>query len=392
MARRDSCQRGIVELQDRKDGAIWTIRYRVRDEKSATGWRQKREKLPHCKSKKEAQRELGKRVGEANTTNNGPDRVVVTFANFASGLWMSYVENKEIKPSTVYSYNSMLDNHLIPAFGKMRLDQILPMHLTDFFNKKRSDRLSPKYVRNLYGLLNTMFEVAAQYDLIASSPVRRKLHRPQYQAKEKPALSAEEIRRIIEFTPANHKPLFSLLAITSLRIGEVLGLRWESVNFDTRKLAVTKSLWRGKLDVPKTEASVRKLHLPDVLIDVLLEHRHKSEFTGPEDYVFCKPDGSPLDPDHLRNQVLYPAMDAAKIERSSREYGFHIFRHAAGSIVHAKTGDLKLAQKLLGHARISTTSDIYTHVPDEVAKTATEILAAEICCSQTVPKSSDLIQ
>lgn len=214
----------------------------------------------------------------------------------------------------------------------------------------------------------------------------------EYQAKEKAALSGDEIRQIINHTPDDHKALFTVLAVTSLRIGEALGLRWESVDFAARKLSITKSLWRGKLDVPKTTASVRKLHIPESLLDVLLAHRDRSEFTGREDFVFCRPDGEPLDPDHLRNVVLYPAMAAAGIQRSSREYGFHIFRHAAGSIVHAKTGDLKLAQKLLGHVRISTTSDIYTHVPDEVAKTATEILAAEICCSQTVPKSSDLIQ
>ena len=86
----------------------------------------------------------------------------------------------------------------------------------------------------------------------------------------------------------------------------------------------------------------------------------------------------PYDPDSLRRTVLYPALDACKIEMSNREHGFHIFRHTAGSIVHAHSRDLKLTQELLGHTRISTTSDIYVHVHEKVAEEATEILAREI--------------
>jgi site-specific recombinase XerD len=57
--------------------------------------------------------------------------------------------------------------------------------------------------------------------------------------------------------------------------------------------------------------------------------------------------------------------------------------------VHAKTGDLKLAQVLLGHARISTISDIYVHVPEKVAELATEVMVQELSCAQIVPKSRE---
>jgi site-specific recombinase XerD len=105
--------------------------------------------------------------------------------------------------------------------------------------------------------------------------------------------------------------------------------------------------------------------------------------------VFCKLDGSPLDPNYLRKKVLYPAMKEAGIVPQARAHGFHVFRHSAGSIVHAKTGDLKLAQELLGHAQMSTTSDIYVHVPEKVAERATEIVAHELSCAQIVPKSTE---
>jgi integrase len=70
-------------------------------------------------------------------------------------------------------------------------------------------------------------------------------------------------------------------------------------------------------------------------------------------------------------------MDRAGIKRQPRTHGFHIFRHSAGSLVNALTGDLKLVQQLLAHARIATTADTYVHVP-EGARKATETLADSV--------------
>ena len=72
------------------------------------------------------------------------------------------------------------------------------------------------------------------------------------------------------------------------------------------------------------------------------------------------------DPDDLRRRVLYPAMDGAGIERkTARSYGFHLFRHSAGSQMQEVTGDLKQTQSFLGHSNIGTTGDVYVHLqPD----------------------------
>jgi integrase len=234
-----------------------------------------------------------------------------------------------------------------------------------------------------------MFEVASEYDLVDVSPVRRKLHRPQGAAKKKLALTPAELRKIIDNAPEEYRALFLTAAITGLRLGEVLGLRWANVDLLDRKLLITHSLWRDELMKPKTDASVRTIHLPVFLVDVLLPQRERSEFTNSSDFVFCKRDGSVLDPNYLRKKVLYPAMKHAGIVPQARTHGFHMFRHSAGSIVHAKTGDLKLAQELLGHARISTTSDIYVHVPEKLAELATEVMARELSCAQMVPKSKE---
>lgn len=156
------------------------------------------------------------------------------------------------------------------------------------------------------------------------------------------------------------------------------GLRWQDLDAKESNLCIQRAVWRQLLQTPKTEATVRTLHIPRELVDVLLAHREQSKWNAEDDFMFARIDGTPYDADHLRRVVLYPAMDRCSISREKWSHGFHVFRHTAGSIVHAQTGDLKLAQELLGHSRISTTSDIYIHVPENVAARATEILAREI--------------
>src|SRR5436853_7888750 len=106
--------------------------------------------------------------------------------------------------------------------------------------------------------------------------------------------------------------------------------------------------------------------------------RRRSPFKADSDFIFCKADGGPCDPDWVRENVLYPAMDRAGIDRGLRTHGFHIFRHTGGSIVRAQTGDIKLAQVQLSHARLSTTSDVYVHTNEDDLKKAAEALAGTV--------------
>ncbi|HKQ08569.1 MAG TPA: site-specific integrase [Blastocatellia bacterium] len=390
MARRRSYQKGNVQWHNRQ----WTVRYWELDHQTGQ-WSLKRAKLEGCydkNNKKAALKAAGPFMERINEQNNNPRKQTKgeTFRGFVEGLWKSYQENQQLQPSTIYSYQSMIKTHLMPAFGDRRLSDITPADMTVFFDGLRG-KASPKYASNLYALLNTMFEVAHQYEVIESKPLKSKLHKPKYEAEEKPVLSVEVLRAIIDQVPQEYKVLFVLLATTGLRLGECLGLCWLNFDFTTRELSITHSLWRGTLKPPKTKASERVLRLPVVLSDLLRQERMKSAFTRPHDFIFCRADGSPFDPDHLRNVVLYPAMDALGIERSDREFGFHIFRHTAGSVAYAKTRNLKGVQKALGHSRESTTSDIYVHVDTEAVGDMIEVVAAELLnnCDLLVTWSSE---
>jgi integrase len=172
----------------------------------------------------------------------------------------------------------------------------------------------------------------------------------------------------------------------------VLGLRWCNIDFASRRLSLTHSLWRRELVTPKTEASERILHLPASLSNLLVAHLENTRFNSLEDFVFARADGSPQDPDYLRKSVLYPALRRVGIQPGERTHGFHLFRHSAGSIVHSLTRDVKTAQELLGHSRLSTTADIYTHVDKAVGEEASELLAKAIAPDPDLALASGSIQ
>lgn len=139
---RDSFQRGSVRSRETKrKGTVWELRYRIRDESCETGWRDVTETAPpQCKTRKEALKLLSEKLAEINrqdslVSSSSPASNSITFAEFVESDWRSYVENRRQKPSTLYGYESMINNYLLPEFGRRPLNTISPVDLTSFFEK-----------------------------------------------------------------------------------------------------------------------------------------------------------------------------------------------------------------------------------------------------------------
>lgn len=247
----------------------------------------------------------------------------------------------------------------------MLLSDLGPAEVGDFMAHLAASNISPKYRKNLYNLVHLIFDVAVENELIEATPVRAKLHRPKVPRKERKLLSVDQVRAFLKAVEPPWRTPVLVLAMTGVRAGELLGLRWKNVDFILRRITITHSLWRRQLVSPKTEASLGMIGMSEELSKILLHHRTTSGFTGSEDFVFCREHGAPLDPDSLRKSGIYPALKMAGIPYEKHASGCHMFRHLAGSIIHKETGSLKLAQKQLRHSNISTTGDIYTHVEED---------------------------
>ena len=162
--------------------------------------------------------------------------------------------------------------------------------------------------------------------------------------------------------------MVSLIAATGLRIGELLGLRWRALDLDIGTLAVRESVFEGQFQPPKTQKAVRTIPLRPHAIAALTAHRQRIIRRAAEDLVFGNRKGDPLRESKLLTNVLQPAAEAAGLGRVT----WHQFRHIHSSLLNDLKVPVKIAQEQLGHASISTTLNIYTHVVDALHRKAVE--------------------
>lgn len=370
--KRRSYQQGSIRAIKTKNRTVFQIRYRKR--KADGGWAQVSENLRDCPSKRAAQKILDERLRKINESNGGMTRSLKTMADLFRSAWPNYLTKQRVKGSSISSWDTIVNKWISPYFGNRILSEIEPTDIGDFISYLHSKGLSQKYQVNIYGVLRLMFDVAQLNGFIASNPVNPKIHRPLVDRKRKSVWTVGQARALLLAVRPEYRTPLVVLALTGIRAGELLALRWINIDFLRKRIVITGSIWRGKLVSTKTEASDREIGMSDHLARILLEHRKATSFKDPGDFVFSKADGAPIDPDSLRRQGIYPALKAVGIPYVKRASGCHAFRHLAGSIIHKETGSLKMAQEQLGHADVGTTGNIYVHTDDELVNRSAEIL------------------
>jgi len=268
------------------------------------------------------------------------------------------------------------------VFGTTPIYEITPSHISDFFRSLDSKKLCSKSVLNVYQLLHVIFEIALEYDLIDNSPVRKKLHRPRHIHKRMPIWSADNVQKILLEVPLRWRAVFWCIALTGVRVGELLALQWKDIDWDAKTITFSKGFWRGRLlESTKTDQDHIR-HISKTLESVLADHLQISKNIGPDDFVFCRSDEDvrPHDPDDLRREVLYPVLDRCGIKRTPRADGFHAFRRATGRYLR-KTSGLELAAVQLGHKRMTTTDEHYNDRDLDDLKKAAELVESAFISS-----------
>lgn len=393
-----SYQTGWIQEVKRKGWTAFKLRWR---EKVGVEWQVKTQTLPREINgketvRKDAQQTLDRILQEVNSRNGvATGTTEVTFEGLLADHWDDYVVRNKLRQSTKDGYTSMLEQWIKPHFGHMLVTKITKETVSAFFKSLRGEKLSDKYQKNIYGLLTKIFEIAVAFDIITFSPVNKTLHRPHVMREEKQTLPIEKVRAFFEALPASWRSVVTVLLLTGMRQGELLGLRWQDIDFVSKKILKRNVVYRGQLveglKQTKRTGEVKKhvIGMCPIVETLLTTRRACSLFTTSEDYVFCREDGRPLDPDHIRRYVLYPAMEAAEIPMAAHANGLHMFRHTVVSEL-AKRGGLKAAQAQAGHANIATTANIYTHVDGEQQDSSALILQEAFAAHllPTVPSSA----
>jgi integrase len=332
-------------------------------------------------TRKDAQVRLDEELRGVNQGTVRPESSML-FGTFAEEQWKTLVL-PTLKLSTQHGYKTVLAKHLLPYWRDWRLRDIGRQDVQQWVADRFRRQLGWQTVRNAWTLLSGILETAVEYGYLSTNPARG-VKFPEKELKEAPVLfTAEDFTKLLEQLDEPHRTMARLIALTGLRIGELLAVRWRCLDLEIGTLSVRESVYEGKFQSPKTRKSRRTIPLGPQSILWLREHRLRATRIAADDLLFGNRSGKPLRESKLLRNVLQPAAERAGLGRVT----WHQFRHIHSSLLNDLRVPVKIAQEQLGHSSISTTLNIYTHVVDASHRKAIEALERELFPS--VPKLPD---
>jgi integrase len=276
--------------------------------------------------------------------------------------------------------------HLIPRLGKIPLSKLRPQHVQALYSTKLEEGLSPTTVRHLHAALHRALDSALRLGLVQRN-VSEMVDPPRMHHREMTALSAEQARALLNAAAGNRLEALYVLALTTgMRQGELLALKWRDIDLNEGTLQVRASLQRTRggfvFAEPKTSRSRRHLALPIVAIEALRKHRARQaeeslrlgEMWEDLDLVFPNTLGRPLDGINLLKYWFFPLLKKAGLPRMR----FHDLRHTAATLLLSRGINPKVVSEVLGHAQVSITLDVYSHVTPHMQQMAAKAMDAAL--------------
>lgn len=265
-----------------------------------------------------------------------------------------------LAPRTAISYSQVVRDHLAPQIGSVRLSRLTPQRVQRMMADLARAGVTPASVAYARVVLRIALGRAVRWGLVGRN-VAALADAPHFEARGIEPLSPEQARLLLASLEDDPMRTFVVVAVTTgLRLGELLGLRWEDVDFDEATLSVRRQIQRlaGELrEVPlKTRASQATIALAPPAVAALREHRTSSgRIGGP---VFAAEAGGPLDPSNVRRWWLKALKRAGLPPRR-----LHDLRHSTATFLLAAGVPARVVQEILRHASYRTTAGTYQH-PD----------------------------
>jgi integrase len=359
---------GHVFRVERKRGPVWYAKYRLPDgrqvqRKLGPAWTGRGRPAAGHFTKRLAEDWLRDTLDEARRgTLVAPVRTGATFAD-AAAEWLRYVEHdRDVKPSTLTDYRSVAAR-LVREFGSLAIEEVSVRRVEEWragLGAGRDRPLSNRTRNKSLTILGGIMERARKLYGLPSNPVRdvEKL-RERYDATSFAFYSPEEVHALVRAAASEQDAaLFLTAALTGLRRGELIALRWRDVDFSRSAMRVSGSYASGTLTTPKSGHGRVVPMVPDVAA-ALARLSQRDAAPGDDDLVFPGELGQYLDGSALRRRFV-----AACARAELRPIRFHDLRHTFGALAVRGAESIVELQNWLGHAEVRTTMR-YTHYREQ---------------------------
>ncbi|MFC1986393.1 tyrosine-type recombinase/integrase [Chloroflexota bacterium] len=301
--------------------------------------------------------------------------------------WLREYASMNTTERTQESYISIVECHLIPSLGMIPLTELQAQQIQSYYaNKLASGRadgkggLSARSVVYHHRILSKALDYGVRMGLVVRN-VANVVKPPRVARVTMNTLSSEEVSRFLdEARETDYLVYFATLLYTGLRRGELLALRWRNLDLDNASLRVVETAYklgdgRYMIKEPKTAQSRRTVTLPPSMVELFKVYRADQELLriqlgvslDSDDFVFIRPDGSPINP----NAVTL-AFRRITNKAGLKDLRIHDLRHTHASLMLTAGVHPKVVSERLGHANIGITLDIYSHVLPGLQEAAAE--------------------
>lgn len=321
--------------------------------------------------------ELVKRRHNGETTTS--DRT--TLAEYLTEQWLP-LQQSRLRPKTYRSYKSVVDLHIVPRIGRIRLGKLQAADIDGLYvdllrdgNRRGKTRsgLSPKSVAYVHRVLRKALGDAQRKDIIFRN-VATLADPPKPDADGEPqtiqAWDTDELRRFLDATVEHrHHTLFTIAAKTGMRRGELMGLRWHDIDFERSTITIRRALsvvgWAISFADVKTRTGRRTIDISGTALDALRRRRTSLEKAAadagedfdPKGLVFARPDGEPIHPEYISR-----TFDRLVAKHGLTRIRFHDLRHTHATLLLKAGVAVKVVSERLGHASPGFTLNVYQHV------------------------------
>lgn len=351
---------GVKVREKVKDSGEWWVFIAYRGKRAS-------KKIGTRKAAKEAAVKIEREIALERFNLETPEEMKpLTFRKYAE-RWMKQHAEMNCKPETVRNYQYALDVNLLPALGGKNIREITRDDVKTLCFDMKQKGLSPGVVKLRGTILGGIFNAAIEDGLLVGNPAIRlgKIVKVPSRKGRVDFLNPDESRKLLD-TVLEHFPRwfpFFLTALrTGMRVGELIALQWEDIDWNGKFIEVRRAISRGEVGTPKN-GKPRRIDMSDRLASVLTDHRRMmgKEALGqgrslPE-RVFVNPEGGEL----KASSVVKP-YHRILTKAGLRRIRFHDLRHSFASALIANGEPLAYVKEQMGHSSIQITVDVYGHL------------------------------